>query len=450
MEQNGARFPYILASIYDLVVCKIKNYIYRITYKLAVFVKPYITAIIPPGVRQKVKRTLLKKAFPIEKSSSSHINDNGITGVNLLGYARAEMGIGESCRIAANNLNAADIQFGVLNFTGTNSARMDDLTWAHKEVANPIYNINLLHVNAEQLMEIYAQYGNSLFQNRYTIGYWHWELPDFPNEWLEGFNLVDEVWVPSTFVADSVAIKSPVPVVKIPHSIEVKIPDPRNRSYFNLPENTFLFLSMYDVKSYQERKNPKAAVEAFKAAFRPDDSSVGLVLKVNSYKSGTAELRTLDELIGDYQNIYLIKDTISRNDVNSLLNVTDSYVSLHRSEGFGLGLAEAMYLGKPTIGTNWSSNVDFMDHNNSCLVDYKLIEVGVDQGPYKAYQKWAEPDTLQAANYMKRLKSDENFYRRIALAGQRNIRENYSPESIGKLIKERLNYIELWKFGGKS
>ncbi|MDN4066508.1 glycosyltransferase family 4 protein [Paenibacillus vini] len=432
------------------MVCKIKNLIYRITYKLAVKIKPLITSIVPPNVRQKVKRLLLKKAFPIEKATSTHSYVTGTRGVNLLGYSRAEMGIGESCRIAANNLEAAHIPFGILNFTGTNSARMEDLSWVHKEITGPNYNINLLHVNAEQMTEIYAQYGNTLFQNRYTIGYWHWELPDFPDEWLEGFSLVDEVWVPSTFVADSIALKSPVPVVKIPHSIDVKIKEPRNRTYFHLPEDAFLFLSMYDVKSYQERKNPKAVVEAFKAAFRPDDASVGLVLKVNSYRSGTAELRALDFLIEDYQNIYLITDTISRNDINALLNVTNCFVSLHRSEGFGLGLAEAMFLGKPVIGTNWSSNTDFMNTSNSCPVDYRLIQVGDDFGPYKAYQHWADPDIDQAALYMKRLTADKEFYHRIALAGQRNIKENFSPESVGKLIQQRLQYIELWKFGGRQ
>ncbi|GJM83643.1 hypothetical protein HMSSN139_61390 [Paenibacillus sp. HMSSN-139] len=103
----------------------------------------------------------------------------------------------------------------------------------------PEYNVNLFHINAEQMMEIYAYYGNSLFNGRYNIGYWHWELPDFPDEWLESFNLVDEIWVPSTFVADSIAKKSPVPVVKIPHSIEAKVVETRNREFFGLPETPF-------------------------------------------------------------------------------------------------------------------------------------------------------------------------------------------------------------------
>src|SRR5690606_35232661 len=110
---------------------------------------------------------------------------------------------------------------GILNFIGTNSARMQDLTWSHREIESPLHSVNLFHINAEQMTEVYSHYGNSLFQERYNIGYWHWELPDFPDEWIDNFDLVDEVWVPSTFVADSIAMKSPVPVVKIPHSIKV-------------------------------------------------------------------------------------------------------------------------------------------------------------------------------------------------------------------------------------
>lgn len=431
------------------MVFHIKSFFYRIIYRVAVFLKPLIIFMMPAKMRQKVKKTLLKLAFPLENKSSraGKVHDI-LDGVNLIGYSRAEMGIGESCRLAAKSMNAVDLPFGIINFTGTNSARMSDETWIHKEVADPLYNVNIFHINAEQMMEIYAYYGNSMFQNRYNIGFWHWELPDFPDEWKESFSLVDEVWVPSTFVADSISMKSPVPVVKIPHAIEVKIQDPRDRAYFNLPESRFLFLMMYDIKSYQERKNPHAAIKAFKAAFSPDDATVGLVIKVNCFNANTTELKQLDELIENYSNIYLIKETLSRNDTNALLSVTDCYVSLHRSEGFGLGLAEAMYLGKPVIGTNWSSNVDFMNIKNSCLVDYSLVRLGQDYGPYKSDQYWAEPDTEHAAYYMKKLVNDSIYYTSISDEGEKYIKQYYSPTAVGGLIKKRLIQIHLWNSGG--
>lgn len=429
-------------------MANIKSLVYQKLYKFAVKLKPVVVKVIPFKVRQRIKHRMLKRAFPIQDKDLSGKLKEGLSGVNLVGYTRAEMGIGESSRIAANGMDAVNIPFGIINFTGTNSASMNDTSWAHKEMDAPRFNLNLFHINAEQMIEIYAHYGNSIFQDRYNIGFWHWELPDFPNEWLESFNLVDEIWAPSTFVVDAIAMKSPVPVVKIPHSIEVTITSARDRDYFGLPEHTFLFFTMYDLKSYQSRKNPQASIKAFKLAFQADELDVGLVIKVNSADQQSKELEELHELIGNYKNIYLIKKTLSRNDTNALISVTDSFISLHRSEGFGLGLAEAMYLGKPVIGTGWSSNIDFMNHNNSCLVDYKLVQLENDYGPYKSYQYWADPDIKHASEYMAKLYNDKSFYLEISRKGEQEIKDNYSPQAVGELIKKRLEYISLWKFGG--
>lgn len=425
-----------------------KSTIYKKMYKAAVKLKPIAVRVFPFETRQRIKQSLLKTAFPLEKKSGMSYIKEQLSGVNLIGYSRAEMGIGESCRIAAKSMEAVNIPFGIINFTGTNSASMNDDTWVHKEIADPAYNLNVFHINAEQMIEIYAHYGNSIFKDRYNIGFWHWELPDFPDEWKESFNLVDEIWAPSTFVVDAIAQKSPVPVVKIPHSIEVKIEDRRDRSYFNLPKDAFLFLTMYDLKSFQARKNPQASIKAFQLAFHADDRSVGLVIKVNSAKQGLKELDELHELIGPYTNIYLVDKILSRNDTNALISIIDSYVSLHRSEGFGLGLAEAMYLGKPVIGTNWSSNIDFMDFNNSCLVDYTLVKLNEDHGPYKSYQYWADPSVEHASAYMRTLFDDKNFYNRISSNSEEHIKKYYSPQAVGEIIQRRLKYISMWKFGG--
>ncbi|MEE4563351.1 glycosyltransferase [Paenibacillus polymyxa] len=426
----------------------IKTKISRILYRLGMGLKPLFVKFLSFETRQRLKKKILKSAFPIEKSGKKLVASKTSKGINLIGYNRAEMGIGESCRIAAKSLSAADIPFGIINFTGTNRARMTDLSWTEKEIDSPIFNVNIFHINAEQMTEVYASYGNSIFQNRYNIGYWAWELPDFPDEWCDSFQLLDEIWVPSTFVNNSIAIKSPIPVVTIPHSIEVRITQPRNRAYFKLPEDAFLFLSMYDVNSYQARKNPQASVEAFKRSFAFNDQSVGLVIKVNGSNANQGEMEMLLELVKENGNIYLIKETLSRNDINGLISVVDCFVSLHRSEGFGLGLAEAMYLHKPVIGTNWSSVTDFMNDTNSCPVNYTLVQVGKDYGPYKSYQYWADPDIENASNYMKKLVAEPLYYEKIADEGKRTIQEHFSPSVVGSLIQKRLQYIYLWKFGG--
>jgi len=402
-------------------------------------------------MRKKLKKHIIEKGYENQlqemsiKATENKVNQ--VNGINLIGYSRAEMGIGESCRIAAKCINTTNLPFGILNFVGSNSAKMSDVTWAHKEMELPKFNINVFHLNAEQMFEVYSHFGQGLFKDRYNIGFWHWELEDFPDEWLDGFKFINEVWVPSSFVANSVSMKSSVPVIRIPHGIEVIIENDRERSYYGLPETPFLFLTMYDMNSFQERKNPMASINAFKQAFSPNDLSVGLVVKVNNGSANKGDMKFINQITEEYKNIYVINKTFSRNDTNALIACTDSFISLHRSEGFGLGLAEAMYLRKPVIGTNWSSNTDFMNSQNSCIVNYELIKVGQDYGPYQAYQQWANADINHASQYMSRLVKDPIYYEDIATRGEQTIKNDYSPIAVGKMILKRLEYIQK-HFGG--
>lgn len=429
---------------------KVKYVVLRGAYVVGLKFKPVLSRVVPDSFKpafRKLKDRMIKATYPSNQVNASPVaaasENNYPTGLNLIGYARAEMGIGESCRIAAKAINTTDIPFGIIDFTVGNSARMMDSSWAHKEVNDPIYNTNLMVINADQTPLAYTHLGHNFFAGRYNIGYWAWELPDFPDEWCDSFNLVQEVWVPSNFVVDSVSKKSRVPVIRIPHAIEVNCPVNVNRRSFNLPENQFLFLSMYDTHSFQARKNPQGAIKSFQMAFDKEDTSVGLVLKVNNAKSYPAEVERLKEYIDGYKNIYLIEEILTRDNVNALINSVDCFVSLHRSEGFGLILAEAMYLGKPVIGTGWSGNIDFMNNMNSCPVNYEMVKVGEDHGPYKAYQVWAEPDIEHAAYYMKMLISDQHWSKKLGDKAMQTIRNEFSPEVVGKAINQRLQILGL-------
>ncbi|NIK68762.1 glycosyltransferase [Paenibacillus sp. BK720] len=364
-------------------------------------------------------------------------------GVNIIGFVHAEMGIGESSRLAAKAIDTAAIPFGLLNFPLAVASRMSDYSWSHKLLDKARYNTNIFHMNADFMRPAREHFGNELFNGRYNIGYWHWELPEFPDEHVEGFSHVNEVWVSSKFVAESVSKRASVPVITIPHCIQVQVAPNINRSSFGLPENRFLFLMMYDVQSSTLRKNPRAVIEAFKLAFDKNDQRVGLVLKVNNPDFRPNELAELKKLIAERSNVHLMDKVLTRYEVNALLQCTDSYVSLHRAEGFGLGLAEAMYLGKPVIATNWSGNTEFMNASNSCPVSYQLVNIGQDWGPYKSHQIWAEPNIRHASEYMQRLVTDTRWRESIAASGMRTIHNEFSPAVIGQRIKNRLRELRL-------
>ena len=378
------------------------------------------------------------------KRNPGIISSNLRKGINIVGYVRGEMGVGESSRMAARALQTTNIPFGMINFTVGSPSRMRDSSWKHKEIETPEYLVNIFHINADGLKVAYNTLGWSFFSGHYNIGYWHWELPDFPDEWCGSFNLVEEVWVASNFVLDSVSRKSPVPVHRIPPGIQVVCRPDTDRSYFGLPTDRFLFLSMYDIFSYRQRKNPKGVIDAFHQAFG-NNSAVGLVLKINNAYSNpeeVEEVKALKRYVQGLENIYIINRTLDRDEVNALIQSVDCFVSLHRSEGFGLVMAEAMYLGKPVIGTNWSGNTDFMHAMNSCPVNYEIVNVGANY-PYGASQVWAEPDVEHAAHFMRKLVSDKAWYDIIAHKGQETILKEFSPSAVGTMIKQRLQILRL-------
>ncbi|MGJ8688521.1 MAG: glycosyltransferase [Gammaproteobacteria bacterium] len=360
-------------------------------------------------------------------------------GVNLIGYTRAEMGIGEGARSDAKALDAADEPFGIICFQSGNPSRMTDLSWQHKEIENAPYDVTLLHINPDHAFQAISELPSEHFNDHYRIGYWAWELPEIPEAWVETFVHFDEIWVPSSFVQDAVAMRSPIPVVRIPHAVEVKVDSSLKRQDFGLPEEAFLFLAMFDTYSMPARKNPFGAIDAFKRAFAKDDLSSRLVLKVNNPTPDS--ISTIKEAIGEHRNILVLDKVYSRQEVNALISNTDCFVSLHRSEGFGFGPAEAMALGKAVLATNWSGNTDYMRPNNCMPIDYELITIQEDFGPYKKGQVWAEPDVKQAAEAMQSLAKDPALSVALGSKARSTIEAEFSPRVVGEMMRKRLQAI---------
>jgi glycosyltransferase involved in cell wall biosynthesis len=206
-----------------------------------------------------------------------------------------------------------------------------------------------------------------------------------------------------------------------------------------MPEGDFLFLTMFDVLSIVARKNPHGVIRAFRAMYR-DFPNSRLVLKINNgdhLPEAVADLRAACEGLP----VCIIDHSMSRTEVNGLVACCDCLVSLHRSEGYGFALAEAMYLGKPVIATAYSGSMDFTTHDNSFLVDYQLRPVGAGSQPYPETSRWAEPDTRSAAEHMRTVQKRQELARTVALKGQAFVRENLSAARVGQRMAERLQQI---------
>ena|GEM_PF-704999 len=372
-------------------------------------------------------------------------------GVNLVAYIRADMGLGTAARGMAAAFEAAGIPFNVINLEHGNEASHTDRSWTHREVQHSRYDLTVVCVNPDNSFYLRTQVSPEILGERYVIANWFWELPEMPDEWGSEFEYVDEVWAASNFIREAIAGKAPVPVVRVPAVVQLSRGRRFSRAELGLPERRFLFLAMFDTRSVLERKNPLGVVRAFKRAFADGDQDVGLVVKmldntdsaqpVLEASSSEPVLEALKEEVVGCENVFVIDRLMNRDELTSLIDACDCFVSLHRSEGFGLGPAEAMSLGKPAIITNWSGNTDYMTADTCIPIDYELVKLDRDYGPYKAGQYWAEPDLEQAAHWMKRLAGEPELAREIGQGGQQTINSQFSAERVGEIIQHRLEQI---------
>jgi len=371
----------------------------------------------------------------------------GNVGINLVGWFKAQLGIGESVRLAAKALQSTRIGTAFVPLKANCLAAQGDDSYDHLlQETNP-YGVNIFHIDAPQSPDIDHHHGPQFRKDRYNVAYWAWELPEFPDNWIQYFSYFDEIWTPSDFVTRAITMKSPIPVLTIPHCIDFEIPNNISRKRFNLPEDKFLFLFAYDLNSYQERKNPQATIRAFKKAFvGSSQDDVGLVIKTQSSRleHNKDDFQNLLSQLEGIDNVYLIDETLSRSDVYGLMNVCDCYVSLHRSEGFGLTVAESMFLEKPVISTHWSATSEFLNTDCGLPVNCELIELTHTFGPYQKGQIWAEPNNDHAAEQMAKIKNDADLAKRLGTKAKEIIKQRFSPKAVGNLYEQRLKTYTMW------
>jgi len=396
---------------------------------------------MPVKTRASLKNLFLSPVFKILYSSQalSEIDNVSLArGVTLVGYPRADIGEGEFLRQTAGSFLQAGVPFGIYDYDiGVKLSRTDDRFISNIRTDNP-YSVNIFHLKPDQSEASVVALGDSFVGGRYNIGYWLWELRLFPELWIRPLKYFHEIWCPSRFVQSAIAERSTRPVRYMPPTIEIAEPEGFDRTQFKLPAKPFLFLFVFDFKSHVSRKNPIGCVRAFQRAFPNGDETAGLVIKSMDGDRYPEEFRRLTEEVQNDPRITLIDAMFTVREVLGLMKVCDAFVSLHRSEGIGLCLAQSMLLGKPVIATSYSGNTDFTLPDNSCLVDFSLIPVKDGEYPFWEGQVWADPSIDHAADYMRQLVADKTYCKKIAEAGRSYIKTFHSAEAVGKVYRSRL------------
>lgn len=364
-------------------------------------------------------------------------------GMNIVGFFRADLGVGESVRCMARAADAAKLDHALVELKLHCINPQTDSTFDGRlQETNP-HAVNVFHLDAPVSRDVDTHHGAAFRRGKYNVGYWAWELPEFPDAWIHHSNYFDEIWTPSRFVTDAMVAKLPIPVLTMPHAIGFTRPTGDFRAKYGLPAGKFLFLFLYDLNSYSERKNPAAVVEAFRRSGLAGPGAA-LVIKVHNGEKNPADFARLQEAVATLPGTTLINRTLTRGEIYELQSACDCFVSLHRSEGFGLAIAECMYLGKPVIATDWSGTTDFVRASNACPVRCDLVTLDRTHGPYAKGQTWAAPDIDHAAWWMQQLVADRSLARKLGDAARATIESEFSPAVIGNRYRRRLEAIASW------
>lgn len=369
-----------------------------------------------------------------------------LDGVNIIGDLQADFGVSEVTRQMQKSLQAAGIPIAYQELTYAPQSRTNALT---KDLTHGTpYHFNLIDIHFAHFYDAVMESPPEYYADKYNIAIWGWELPKFPNVSRSIFRLVDEVWVYSHYVQESIGQASPVPVLRMPPAITTQPNPSATRTDFDLPPERYIFFFSFSPASMIARKNPFAIIDAFRKAFGTQSTEAMLVIKTHHLDlvQDAERFRTDLQAAIDSVNGRLIHGNLSRQQMNDLIQVCDCYISLHRSEGFGLGMAEAMALGKPVIAPHYSGNADFMNASNSYGVRYTLRGITQDDHMYQPEfsstfeigQLWAEPDIDHAAELMRHVVTHHDEAKQVGEAAQAYIHQFYSAAAIGERIKERL------------
>ena len=420
---------YYYAPISNWAICR-ENILLRIKI-LHQFVN-----LLPSVIRRRLIPYLIGRVIAPLFVCGRNVRPGSIT---VVGFLSSTVGLGQGARLALYAFKRLGYDVSYVDIGNI-------FCWHNNisvEMGRPAKvnegGVAIFHINPPELSVIIPLLGRGLIRNKKIIGYWAWELESIPRNWYVGFRLVDEIWVPSRFVAKALKKCTDVPVRVVHHPLIRLEPSSLGRHDFRLDESTFLVLTMFDMRSSAERKNPLGAIQAFRLAFG-DRDDVMLVVKAGNVSEAPDILSRIENEIGDSKNIRLMFDKLSQEDHAALISCADVIISLHRSEGFGLVLAEAMMMGKPVIATAYSGNMDFMDSESAILISYKLVPINDPQGVYGGkYHYWSEPDIDEAAEWLVRLAEDYDLRRSLGARARKSAERIFDDKLFHDAVRKYIN-----------
>lgn len=363
-------------------------------------------------------------------------------GILFVGYVEASLGLGESLRGLITSTAETAVPFAIYPFNVNVESRFAGPFRPERYDTENRYEINVIETAADQLSLAQRTLGDWRLRNSYTILRTYWELPVAPAEWQSLLDGIDEIWAPNAFVADAFRPIFPRPITIVPPCVEIEGDVRLERAQFGMREELFYFLFSFDYFSFPARKNPIGVLRAFQAAFPKGDERVGLVIKSTGAQEQFPEIKVIISRAAQLDpRIVVIDHTLARNEIMSLIANCDCYVSLHRSEGFGLGMVEAMTYGKPVIGTDFSGSTDFLGPETGYPIACRLRPVERGEYIYSDGQVWAEPDLEAASAAMRSVLSEPERAAIKAAAGQAFVRHRYSRASVGETVAARAEAI---------
>ncbi len=368
--------------------------------------------------------------------------------VDLVGHPFAPIGCGECLRSSFRALREVGLDPRVVD--------VFDMRYGDPELEEEFAghladdaggDVQIFFVNGDEVPTVRGRLGHRLPGTSHKIIQPMWELEVYPSEWARNLEQFDEVWAVSNFIRQAISRAVTRPVFTFPSPVGLRIGSPLGRRYFGIPESPFAFLFAFDLRSYAERKNPGAVLEAFRRMQRArPHQDVVLLLKVGGAAERPQAYEDFQRLVSttteaEAGRVVLLPSQMTDVEVKNLLWCSDCFVSLHRSEGFGRLLAEAMLLEKPVIATAYSGNLDFMTPDTACLVSCSMTFVGADSYPFGEGQVWAEPDLDAAVSHMLHVLDDRPFARALGRRAGRYVRTRLSHRAVGLQYLERLTAL---------